>query len=88
MQLARQKLDNHGGRHRPMAAMVSSPWHRRILQLANMLCDKSVIKTREYYCFYFIPSYFKVKVRRILACRACVCWLRMMKTREPNQLNQ
>ncbi len=42
MQLARQKLGkntlpNHGGHHCPMAAMVPSPWHHRIQQLANML---------------------------------------------------
>jgi hypothetical protein len=45
MQLARQKLvkkthPNHGGRHCPMAAMVPSPRHRRIQQLANILRDK------------------------------------------------
>ncbi len=37
-----------------MAAMVPSPQHRRIQQLANMLRNKSVIKTREYYCFYYV----------------------------------
>jgi hypothetical protein len=26
-----------------MAAMVPSSWHRRIQQLANMLCDKSML---------------------------------------------
>jgi hypothetical protein len=47
-QLARWKLGkkhthpNHGGRHRPMAAMVPSPWHQPIQQLANMLRDKSM----------------------------------------------
>jgi hypothetical protein len=56
MQLARWKLGkkthpNHGGRRRPTAAMVPSPCHRHSQQLANMLCDKSVIKTREYCCF-------------------------------------
>jgi hypothetical protein len=45
-----------------MAAMVPSPWHRRIQQLANMLHDKSVVKTREYYCFYHVfISYFKAR---------------------------
>jgi hypothetical protein len=34
-----------------MATMVPSLQHCRIQQLANMLRDKSVIKTREYYCF-------------------------------------
>jgi hypothetical protein len=43
-----------------MAAMVPSPRHRHIQQLANMLRDKSVVKTREYYCFYYVfISYFK-----------------------------
>ncbi len=46
-QLARQKLGkkthpNHGGRHCPTAAMVPSPRHRRIQQLANMLRNKSM----------------------------------------------
>ncbi len=45
--LARQKLGkkihpNYGGRHPPTAAMVPSPWHRHIEQLANMLRDKSM----------------------------------------------
>jgi hypothetical protein len=44
-QLARQKLGenthpNHGGCHCLMAAMVPSPRHRHIHQLANMLHDK------------------------------------------------
>ncbi len=34
-----------------MATIVPSPQHHRIQQLANMLRDKSGIKTREYYCF-------------------------------------
>jgi hypothetical protein len=47
MQLARRKLGknthpNHGCRHRPMAAMVPSPRHCRIQQLANMLRNKSM----------------------------------------------
>jgi hypothetical protein len=37
-----------------MAAMAPSPRHRRIQQLANMLHDKSVVKTREYYCIYYV----------------------------------
>jgi hypothetical protein len=37
-----------------MAAMVSSPRHCCIQQLANMLRDKSVIKNREYYCFHYV----------------------------------
>jgi hypothetical protein len=65
--LVRQKLGknthpNHGGCHCPMAAKVPSPWHRRIEQLANMLRDKYVIKTRESYCFYYaFISYFKAR---------------------------
>jgi hypothetical protein len=47
-QLARRKIDkkthpNHGSRRRPTAAMVPSPRHRRIQQLANMLHDKSLM---------------------------------------------
>jgi hypothetical protein len=43
-----------------MAPMVPSPQHRHIQQLANMLRNKSVIKTREYHCFYYVfISYFK-----------------------------
>jgi hypothetical protein len=48
MRLARQKLGkcthpNHGGRHCLMAAMVPSPRHRCIQQLANKLCNKSML---------------------------------------------
>jgi hypothetical protein len=48
MQLAWWKLGknthtNHGGGHCPTPAMVPSPWHRRIKQLANMLCNKSML---------------------------------------------
>jgi hypothetical protein len=47
MQLARRKLGkkahpNHGGCHRPTAAMVPSPRHCRKQKLANMLHDKSM----------------------------------------------
>ncbi len=65
--LARWKLGknthpNHGGHHRPTAAMVPPPWHHRIKQLANMLHDKSVVKTREYYCYYYVfISYFMAR---------------------------
>ncbi len=46
--LARQKLGknthpNHGGSRCPMTAMVPSPRHRHIQQLANMLRDKSML---------------------------------------------
>ncbi len=45
--LARRKLGKktrpyHGGHHCPTAAMVPSPQHRRIQQLANMLRNKSM----------------------------------------------
>jgi hypothetical protein len=48
IQLARQKLgksthSNHGGRHCQMATMVPSPWHHCIKQLANILCNKSML---------------------------------------------
>ncbi len=48
MQLARWELGkkthpNHGGRYCPTAAMVPSPRHRHIQQLANMLRDKSML---------------------------------------------
>jgi hypothetical protein len=47
-QLTRRKLGkkthpNHGSRHCPMAAMVPSPQHHQIQQLANMLRNKSVL---------------------------------------------
>jgi hypothetical protein len=46
--LAKQKLGkkthpNYGGCHRPTAAMVPSPRHRHIQQLANMLRNKSML---------------------------------------------
>jgi hypothetical protein len=46
--LARQKIckkthPNHCGRHCPMAAMLPSPQHRHIQQLANMLRDKFML---------------------------------------------
>jgi hypothetical protein len=42
LQLARRNLGkkmhpNHGGRHCPMTAMVPSPRHRHIQQLANIM---------------------------------------------------
>jgi hypothetical protein len=48
MRLVRQKLGKnthpiHGGCHCPMAAMVPSPWHHRIQQLANILHNKSML---------------------------------------------
>ncbi len=56
-QLAKRKLakkthPNRGGRHCPMAAMVPSPRHRRIQQLANMLGNKSMtIKLENFIVF-------------------------------------
>jgi hypothetical protein len=59
-----------------MATMVLSPQYRRIQQLANILHDKSVIQTREYYCFYYVfISYFKARHILEVPC-LCVCWLR------------
>ncbi len=81
MQLARQKLGKnthpiHGGRHCPMAAMAPSPRHRRVQQFANMLRNKPVVKTREYYCFYYVfISFFKAQ-RIVDAPCLSVCWLR------------
>ncbi len=58
------------------SAMVPSPQHRRIQQLANMLRDKSVVKTREYYCFYYVfISYFKTRRIVNMPCLS-VCGLR------------
>jgi hypothetical protein len=47
-QLARQKIGrkthlNQGDHHRPTAAMVPSPQHRLMQQLANMLHNKSML---------------------------------------------
>jgi hypothetical protein len=45
-----------------MAAMVPSLQHRHIQQLANMLHDKSVVKTRKILLFlYVFISYFKAQ---------------------------
>jgi hypothetical protein len=57
MQLARRKLakkthPNHGGRRRPTTAIVPHSRHRRIQTSNDMLRDKSVVKTRQYNCFY------------------------------------
>jgi hypothetical protein len=48
MRLARRKLGkkthpNHGGRHRPTAAMVPSSQYPHIQQLANMMRNKSML---------------------------------------------
>ena len=64
MGLARWKLGNnthpnHGGRHCPMAAMVPSPWHHPIQQLANMLHDKSMLlKLENIFVFFTIYELF------------------------------
>jgi hypothetical protein len=77
-QLARQKLGkkthpNHGGCHRPTAAMVPSSRHHHIQQLANMLRIKSVIKLENLLFLLFI-SYFKAR-RIVDAPCLCVCGL-------------
>ncbi len=67
LQLARQNLGkkthpNHGGHHRPMVAMVPSPRHRCIQQLANMLRDKSMLLKLENIIFHYVfISYFKAR---------------------------
>jgi hypothetical protein len=65
MQLARRKLGkkhpNHGGRCRPTATMVPSLWHRHILQLANMLGNKSMSLKLENTIFLLFISYFKAR---------------------------
>ncbi len=74
MQLARWKLGkkthpNHGGCYCPTATMVPSLQHRHIQQLTNMLRNKSVIKTREYYCFYYVFGMVHANVgRKLLNC--------------------
>ncbi len=63
-----------------MAVMVPSPRCRHIQQLANMLCDKSVVKTREYYYFYYVfISYFKAQHLVDAPCLS-VCRLRGTKS--------
>ncbi len=37
-----------------MASMVPRAQRRRTQQSANMMRDKSVVKTRGYYCFYYL----------------------------------
>jgi hypothetical protein len=41
--LGKKTHPNHGGCHCPMAAMVPSPRHHRIQQLANILRNKSML---------------------------------------------
>ncbi len=80
MQLARWKLakktsPNHDGCHCPMAAMVPSSRHHHIQQLAIMLRQVCVIKTRKYYCLYYVfISYFKAQCIVDAPC-LCVCGL-------------
>jgi hypothetical protein len=54
-----------------MAAMVPSPRHRHTQQLADMLHDKFVVETREYYCFtmYLLDI---LRYNALLLRRACV----------------
>ena len=78
-QLARRKLGknshpNHGGRHCPTAAMVPAPQHCRIQQLANMLCDKSMLLKLENIVVLLFISYFKAQCIVDALC-LCVCGL-------------
>jgi hypothetical protein len=41
--LGKKTRPNHGGHHCPMAAMVPSPRHHHIQQLANLLRHKSTV---------------------------------------------
>jgi hypothetical protein len=75
MQLARQKLGkkthpNHGNRHRPMAAMVPSPRHHSIQQLANMLHDKYKSLRLENIIFLLWYSFAILRHDALLTCRA------------------
>jgi hypothetical protein len=45
--LAKKTHPNHGGHHCPMVAMVPSPRHCHIQQLANMLRNKSMLSKLE-----------------------------------------
>ncbi len=81
-QLARQKLGEnthpkHGGRHCPMAAMVPSPRHCRIQQLANMLGDKSISLKLEniiVFTMYFLAvlRHYSMLTRRDWVFAGCV----------------
>ncbi len=80
--LARQKLGkkinpNHGGCHCPMAAMVPSPQHCCIQQLANMLHDKSMLLKLENIIIFttYYSCYFKARRIVDVPCMG-VCGLR------------
>ncbi len=68
----------HHGAHSP------APPHTTISQHA--VWQFYVIKTRKYYCFYYLLAFLRHNAS--LTCPACVCWLWMMKTHAPNWLNQ
>ncbi len=80
-------------KHTPiMAAAVAPrpPWHPLFSTAAyynQPTCVRQVyvIKTREYYCFYYLLA--NLRHDASLACQACVCWLQMM-ARAPNRFNQ
>jgi hypothetical protein len=91
MQIARQKL---GKKNTPQSWQPPSPYgchgalslappHTIISQHAVQ--QVYVIKTREYYCFYYLVAILMHNASS--TCQACICWLRMMKTRAPNWLN-
>ncbi len=52
--LGKKTHPNHGGHRRPTAAMLPSLRHRHIKQLANMLCDKSMLLKLENIITYTI----------------------------------
>ncbi len=78
---------NHGGCHCPMAAMVPYPQNCRIQQLANMLCDKSMLLKLDNIIVFTIYQLFKA--RRIIAVPClCIFRLQMMETRDLKWLNE
>jgi hypothetical protein len=64
-QLTRRKLGkkihpDHGGRHRPTAAMTTPPRRRVVRQSSNTMCDKSMsLKLENIYIFLLFISYSK-----------------------------
>jgi hypothetical protein len=71
MQVARRKLGkkthpNHGGHHCLMGAMVPSPRHCRIEQLANMLRKKSMPLKLENIIVFYNVFIIHFKARRII----------------------
>ncbi len=68
---------NHGGHNIPLVAMVPSPRHHHIQQLANMLRDKSMLLKLEKIIVFtiFYSSYFKARCITD-ASSLCVCGFR------------